>query len=70
MIFWVWLLTIIGRRGTKRKVQETQEKPMEEKKKKIGEDSQEGLKVIIEHWWAFIVYVNMFYSCWYGECIY
>lgn len=49
------MLIIIGRRGTKRKVQETQEKPMEEKKKKNGEDSQEGLKVVIEHWWVLIM---------------
>lgn len=42
--------SIIGRRGTKRKV-EAQENPMKEKKeKKLGEDVQEGLKVVIEHW--------------------
>lgn len=63
--------SIIGRRGTKRKVEEAQEKHVKEKKdKKSGGDGQEGLKVVIEHWWVLIMYVNRFYSCWYGEFIY
>lgn len=63
--------SIIGRRGTKRKVEEAQEKHMKEKKdRKSGEDGQEGLKVVIEHWWVWMcMYVNMFYNCWYGEFI-
>lgn len=43
--------SIIGRRGTKRKVEEAQETSLKEKKeKKLAEDDQEGLKVVIEHW--------------------
>lgn len=50
--------SIIGRRGTKRKV-EAQENPMKEKKgKKLGEDVQEGLKVVIEHWWVLRVLIK------------
>lgn len=42
---------IIGRRGTKRKVEEAQEERTEEKKvKQEEEDGQKGLKVVIEHW--------------------
>lgn len=42
---------IIGRRGTKRKAEEAEEQPMKQKEdKRSGEEPQEGLKVLIEHW--------------------
>ena len=45
-----------GRRGTKRKAEEVQadeEKTTEEKKDGGEQEStQDGLRVVIEHWWA------------------
>lgn len=46
-----------GRRGTKRKaeVQAEEEQASKEEKKERGEEGdgdQNGLRVVIEHWWA------------------